>query len=138
MIERESGRFISGRSASPATQILKGERKSPSTEFKPGQRMSVATEFIPGQPAHNKLPIGSVRTRIETHTRSPRAWIKLADPDVWQKRAIVVWEAHHARKLPRGWVVHHRDRDSMNDEPANLQAMTKQEHINEHRNELKP
>lgn len=137
MIERDSGRFVPGRSYSPETQFRKGERVSQRTEFKPGERRSIATEFVPGAPARNKLPVGALRIRVETHTRSRRAWVKVAEPNVWQKRATIAWETHHARKLPKGHVVHHRDRDSMNDRPANLQSMTKQEHINEHRDELK-
>lgn len=117
---RESGRFVPGHHYSPATQIRRGERLSPSTEFRPGQD------------APNRLPVGSVSVRIETHTQLPRAWIKTAEPNVWRKRSIVVWESLHGR-LPRGCVVHHRDRDSLNDSSRNLQGLTRAEHIEEHR-----
>lgn len=38
--------------------------------------------------------------------------------------------------MARGLVIHHRDRDSLNDAPANLQALTRKEHAAEHRSEL--
>lgn len=125
MIEgrRPNGRFAEGVSYSPATQFKPGARRSPGTEFKSGQR------------AHNHLPLGSVRIRIETHTGLPRAWVKVAEPNVWQKRAVLVWERLHGR-LPCGHVVHHRDRDSLNDAPPNLVGLTRREHADEHREEL--
>jgi hypothetical protein len=120
---RANGRFVAGHSGSPTTQIAKGEHRSPATEFKPGQA------------AHNRLPIGSVRVRRETHTGLLRAWVKVAEPNVWKKRAVVVWEAANG-PLPRGHVVHHDDRDSLNDDLANLVAMTREAHVAEHRTEI--
>jgi len=120
---RVEGRFLPGHSYSPATQFRKGVSASP------------ATQFSAGQDAHNHLPVGTVRVRRETHTGLDRAWVKTAEPNVWRKRAVVVWEAAHG-PVPRGSVVHHRDRDSLNDDLPNLQAMTRREHADEHRNEL--
>ena len=130
-----SGRFAPGHRHSPRTEVKPGERLSPATEFKPGERPSVATEFKPGNPAHNKLPVGSVRVRKETHTGLLRAWVKTAEPNVWRKRAVIVWEAIHGH-LPNGSVVHHVDRDSLNDDPGNLQGLTRKEHTAEHRTEI--
>lgn len=129
------GRFMLGMRYSEATMYRPGERVSIATEIKPGDHLSAATEFKAGQPAHNKVPVGTVRVRRETHTGLDRAWIKTAEPNVWRKRAVVVWESANG-KVPRGSVVHHRDRDSLNDEPWNLQALTRKEHADEHRGEL--
>jgi len=131
----EVGRFIVGRSYSPATQFKAGEHAAPATEIQPGQRLSPATEFKPGMDAHNRLPVGSVSVRRETHTGLDRAWVKTAEPNVWRKRAVLVWEAEHG-PVARGLVIHHRDRDSLNDAPTNLQALTRKEHTDEHRGEL--
>lgn len=120
---RDTGRFIAGTHYSPATQ------------FKAGQRPSPATEFQPGQEAHNRLPIGTVRVRRETNTGLLRAWIKVAEPNAWQKRAVLVWEKANG-PLKRGLVVHHRDHDSLNDEISNLAALTRKQHAQEHRNDL--
>jgi hypothetical protein len=135
MPDRHLGRFVAGHSYSPQTQFKRGMRVAPATEFKPGEHRSAATEFKPGQDAHNRLPVGSVRVRRETHTGLDRAWVKTAEPNEWRKRAVVVWEAIHG-PVPRGSVAHHRDRNSLNDEPANLQAMTRKEHADERRGEL--
>ena len=131
---RESGRFVRGHSYSVPTQFKPGERVSVATEIKPGQRLSIATEIKPGTPAHNHLPVGSERVRREERGKL-RAWVKVAEPSRWRLRAVVVWEKTHG-PLPAGKVVHHRDRNSLNDNPSNLQALTRAEHTAEHRREL--
>jgi hypothetical protein len=82
---------------------------------------------------HNLLPVGTVRIRTR-HKRDGerRAWVKVAEPNVWKLRAQVVWEAVNG-PLPRGQVVHHRDEDKLNDVIDNLVALTKGAHLNEHR-----
>jgi hypothetical protein len=124
-MERSDGRF------------LPGHRYSEATQFKPGEHRSAATEFKAGQAAHNKLPVGSVTVRVETNTGAPRAWVKVAEPRLWRKRAVVVWERENGRALARGMVVHHRDRDSLNDAPENLVALTRRQHAAEHEADLK-
>lgn len=105
----------------PWNKGIKGLRFSPNTEFKPGPRPD------------KRDPIGTVR--IRTHRKVKRAWIKVADPDVWRLRAVVVWELVNG-PLPKGLLVHHKDRDSLNDGIENLQSMTRAEHVNEHRGDL--
>lgn len=39
-------------------------------------------------------------------------------------------------RVAHGLVIHNGDRDSLNDAPANLQALTRKEHADEHRGEL--
>lgn len=130
-----SGRFRPGERPSPATEIKPGERRSPATEFRAGQRHGAATEFKKGQLAPNKLPIGSETIRTVKRTGKQRAWVKVAEPNVWKKRAIVVWEAHSG-PLPKGMLIHHRDGNSINDAPENLVALTRTEHVAEHQLEL--
>jgi hypothetical protein len=122
-LPRKSGRFIQGYSYSPHTL------------FKPGERRGVSTEFKPGQPAPNKMPIGSVKIRRETHTGLLRVWVKIEEPNIWKKRAVLVWESIHG-SLPKGWVVHHDNRDSLNDSLENLIGMSRRDHAAEHREEL--
>lgn len=109
-LSRQSGRFVAG------------ERPSPGTEFKPGQ------------PAPNKLPVGSVTVRTFRGVR--RAWVKVAEPNVWRERAKVVWESRHG-PIPRGMVIHHRDRDTLNDAPSNLACLTRRQHAEEHADEVR-
>jgi len=131
---RESGRFVPGHSYSPSTQFRPGQQASPETQVQPGQRLSPRTEFKPGRPAHNKLPVGSVTIRNRSGVR--RAFVKVGEPNKWRERAKVVWEGHHGRRLPRGLVIHHIDRDPLNDDPSNLVALTRRQHALEHLDEV--
>lgn len=113
--------------------------------FKPGQRSwntglkgfnpSPATNFKKGMRPINKVTVGTVRIRKDKQGK-PRAFVKVAEPNKWEYRAVKVWEEHHGCEVPPGMVVHHRDRNSLNDHPDNLEAMTRADHINEHRNDL--
>lgn len=78
-------------------------------------------------------PIGTVTIRTR-HKRGgvKRAWVKIAQPNVWKLRAQDVWEAFHG-PLPAGMGVHHKDEDTLNDAIGNLEAVTKAAHLAEHR-----
>jgi hypothetical protein len=99
-----------------------------------GMRLSPDSEFRAGHRPSNKLSVGDVTIRTDKAGK-PRAWVKVAEPNSWRPRAIVIWESTHG-PLPRGKVVHHRDRDSTNDVPENLVALTPSEHATEHRDDL--
>jgi len=107
----------------PWNADMKGIHLSPESEFKPGRQVI-------------RLPIGTVRTRQRKRDNRPRAYIKVAEPNSWRLRAQMVWEAHHG-PMKRGMVIHHHDRDTLNDDIANLRCMTKAEHITEHQQELR-
>ena len=101
----------------------KGIRNSPATEFKPGQ--------IPG----NKTPVGTVRVSHKKTNGELRARVKIGEPSVWRDQALVVWENLHG-PIPKGMIVHHHDRDSLNNEIGNLRLMTRAKHMREHMDEL--
>lgn len=105
----------------PFVRVPKGVRVSPKTEFKPGQR-----------PA-NYLSVGSVTIRIDKNGKQ-RAYIKVSDPNVWKLRAVVIYESIHGPLL-KNYLVHHCDRDTLNDAPDNLEAMTRSKHLKEHRDD---
>lgn len=107
----------------PWNYDLKGIHLSPHSEFKKGRR------------GENWMPVGSVTIRTDKHGND-RAWVKIAEPNKWRERAIVNWELFHGKPLPAGKVVHHKDRDTLNDSASNLQALTRAEHITVHREEL--
>jgi hypothetical protein len=132
--DRESGRFVPGASYSPATQYKPGEHPSKATEIKPGQRIGVGTEFKLGQAAHNRLPVGTITIRRARNGKQ-RAFVKIAEPNKWCYHAVFVWESLHG-PVSRGSVVHHKDRNSLNDEPGNLVALTRKEHVAEHQLEI--
>lgn len=99
-----------------------------------GRHFSPRTEFRKGMQSNRKLPVGSERMR-KCKGGNIRAYVKIAEPNRWKLRAVIVWESIHG-PLPRGHLVHHRDRDSTNDEPSNLEAMTRGEHLVEHRKDF--
>jgi hypothetical protein len=78
-------------------------------------------------------PVGTVSIRTR-HKRGgvKRAWVKVAEPNVWKLRAVVVWEAKNG-PLPKGQGVHHEDENTLNDDIDNLQAVTKGQHLAIHR-----
>lgn len=118
-----SGRFSKG--AAPWNKNMKGIHLSPHSEWKKGCE------------SDKKLPVGSETIRYRAREGKARAFVKVAEPAVWKERAIVVWEKHHGRKVPSGFVVHHKDRNPLNDDPSNLEALSRADHIAEHRKELR-
>lgn len=98
-----------------------------------GMHLSPGSEFRKGHKPANKMCIGAVTIRPDKEGHD-RAWVKVSEPNGWRPRAIVVWEAIHG-PLPPGHIVHHRDRDSLNDQIDNLAGMTRGQHANEHREE---
>lgn len=119
----KAGRRVSCGCANEQTKIAKG------------QRLSKATEFKPGVVANNHLPVGSERLRTGAQG-VVRAWVKIAEPKVWRQRAVVVWESVNG-PLPKGKLIHHKDRNPLNDSIDNLQCMTRKEHVDEHRLEYR-
>lgn len=115
------GSFFGGHS--PWNKNLKGIHLSPASEFKQGQK------------GRNWVPTSS--SVIRKHKGDGfRVWVKVAEPNDWQTRAIVVWEMKNG-PVPKGKIIHHIDRNSLNDRPSNLQALTRAEHLTEHRSEFK-
>ena len=41
---------------------------------------------------------------------------------------VEVWERHHGQPVPEGYQIHHIDGDKLNNDPANLIAVTPTEH----------
>jgi hypothetical protein len=102
-----------------------------------GLHLSPASEFRPGQAASNHLPVGTIKVRHRSRNAEFRSWVKVADPNQWQLRAVAVWEAENG-PLPPGKIVHHVDRDTLNDAIGNLVALTRGEHLATHRAEFRP
>jgi hypothetical protein len=89
-----------------------------------------------GDAPANKMPVGSVRIRTR-HKRAGevRAFVKVAEPNVWRERAKVVWEAANG-PIPPGMVIHHISRDKLDDSLENLEMTTRADHLVEHRLEF--
>lgn len=117
----------------PANSFLSGHE--PWNKGLQGIHLSPATEFKPGNDGTRTLPVGAVTIRDDKQGK-PRAWVKVSEPNQWIPRARFVWIAA-GRLIPRGSVIHHSDRDTLNDEIENLELLTRAQHADEHREELK-
>lgn len=121
-IVKNAGQFTKGNE--PWNKGLKGIHLSPETQWKKGCE------------SNRKLPLGSVTIRHRKREAHPRAWVKVAEPNVWRERAKVEWERAYG-PVPKGMVIHHKDRNPLNDSLENLQAMTRAEHAREHEHDLR-
>jgi predicted Zn-ribbon and HTH transcriptional regulator len=102
--------------------------------LKKGVRLSPLTEFKKGHIPANKMSVGSVTVRTQKNDGT-RAWIKIAEPNKWVLRAVHVW-LQSGQTIPKGYVVHHKDHNKLNDDISNLALITRAEHANHHRKEL--
>jgi hypothetical protein len=121
--EVAAARFCSyrcGGKARPIPPAPKGAHRSPGTEFVAGER--------PG----NWRPVGTVTVR--RRRGEDRAWVKVAEPKTWRPRAIATWEAAHG-SVPAGMVVHHINRDPLDDRLENLELLSRAAHVREHRHD---
>ena len=117
--------------------------KSRATCFKPGMipwnrgkkgyMGANATSFVKGQEPPNKMPVGTMLTRFDKMGHE-RQWIKVSEPDKWMQNSRYIYEKY-CGELKKGMVIHHIDRNTMNDDPQNLLQLTKAEHLEEHRHE---
>lgn len=104
--------------------------------FTLGEHRGLATEFKKGMIPKNKLPVGSVT--IRTHSRDkPRAWIKVAEPNVWILRAQYIWLTNGG-VIPGGFVIHHQNQDPMDDAMGNLKLVSRGAHLVAHRAQIEP
>jgi hypothetical protein len=88
-----------------------------------GVRRSPATEFKPGGINRRRLSIGTERRR------KGYVQVKVAEPNVWRQRGQLAWEHAHDRHLPEGWVIRRLDGRQSNDDPTNLEAVPRSEHL---------
>lgn len=119
------GKFKKGHKA--WNESMKGIHLSPGSEFKKGNK-----------PASWR-PVGTVVIREGSRRGrgrrdGPRAYVKIAEPNIWKARAVIEWERANG-PLPPGVLVHHKDRNTLNDTPGNLVVLTRAKHIEEHRKE---
>lgn len=89
-----------------------------------GQHRSRQTEFKPGSRPQNWVPVGSEAIR-----KGNLCWIKVCEPNVWRARSHLVWEKSHRRSVPPGWIVRHRNGNSLDDRAINLEAMTRSRNL---------
>ena len=100
-----------------------------------GQRRSRGTEFSKGQVGHNKLDIGVITARYSKRSKCSRRWIKIKEPNEWILYCRYLWEKAYG-EIPSGLIVHHVDRNTMNDKLSNLSLLSRAQHLADHRSEF--
>jgi len=45
---------------------------------------------------------------------------------------VAIWEFHNRKKVPKGYVVHHKDGNTFNNDFSNLECLSSGKHLSEH------
>lgn len=75
----------------------------------------VDTQFKKGHKPHNYKPVGSERVNGDDYVD-----VKIADPNKWKGKHLIIWEEHHGEPVPKGHAVIFGDGNRRNFEPSNL------------------
>jgi len=104
----------------------------PWNKDKKGIHLSLNSEFKKGQTGIHWVPIGTISIRIENRTKKSRQWIKVAEPNIWVEYAKFIWIKYNGN-IPKGYLIHHIDYNSLNDSIDNLAMLTRKAHFEIHK-----
>lgn len=93
--------------------------------------------FKKGRESEDRRRIGTMVIR-KGKSGNERVWVKVADNRNsydWELRAVVRWRKVHG-PIPEGMIIHHKDRNTLNDDITNLELLTRAEHMLEHKVEV--
>jgi hypothetical protein len=88
------------------------------------------TQFKKGNKPHNYMSVGSERVNGESYLE-----IKIADPNKWKSKHILVWEEHNG-PVPKGYAVIFGDGNKRNFDPNNLILVSRKQLLTMNRNKL--
>jgi len=86
--------------------------------------------FKKGDIPKNYLPVGTEIKKSDGYI-----WIKIADPNRWRQKQLLIWEEHNG-PVPAGSIIIFLDQDRSNCDIDNLALITKQEHVRMNQNHL--
>lgn len=96
-----------------------------------GIHLSRATEFKKGNRPPQYRPIGTLLIRHDKSGNDYR-FIKIRDDGPVHRRCVPyawhVWEQAHS-PIPQGWLIRHKDGDTLNDELSNLMLIDRAKHL---------
>lgn len=81
----------------------------------------IQTQFKKGHTPHNHMPVGSERVNADDYVD-----IKIADPNKWRPKHILVWEQHNGQ-VPKGHAVIFGDGNRRNFDLNNLILVSRQQ-----------
>lgn len=99
-----------------------------------GIHNSLLTEFKKGCKSLNKKEVGTIT--IRTHRKEKRQWIKVSEPNTWEVYAVYLWKKYNNKEIPKGYIIHHKNKNKLDDRIENLELLSRKEHINIHRKDL--
>jgi ribonucleotide reductase alpha subunit len=70
-------------------------------------------------------PIVSNKTK---HHKKDYRWINGSGGGKGKSEHVLIYEFYHNLKIPKGYVIHHKDYDTLNNSISNLQMMSKKDH----------
>jgi len=79
------------------------------------------TQFKEGNRPHNYMPVGSERVNGDGYVD-----IKIADPNKWRAKHLIVWETAHG-PVPKGYVILFGDQNRRNFDLDNLLLVSKRQ-----------
>ena len=79
-----------------------------------------STSFRNGDRPHNTLPIGAERVR------EGYGWVKVAEPNQWRQKHILIWEAAYG-EIPKGHAIVFADQNRLNFDLDNLVLVSREE-----------
>ena len=136
-MKRDNGYLIGNQHAANTgpnkTSFKKGQ--PPWNKGKKGIHLSPKTEFKKGRKSINWAEVGTKTIRTEKGGKK-RRWIKVDEPNVWIEYAKWVWMQQNGA-IPHGLLIHHIDKNTLNDKEDNLSLVNRATHMNLHRNELR-
>ncbi len=102
----------------------------PWSKDKEGIHLSPGSEFKKGNQTNNRLPVGTAIKR-KCKGNVTRIFIKIAEPSKWIGYASFVWIQKNG-EIQKGYFLHHKDGNPLNDSIKNLQLVTRKEHCKIH------
>lgn len=92
-------------------------KKFPNTPYNSGMLKK-------GHTPHNYMPVGSERINGDGYVD-----IKIANPNKWKQKHIILWEKAHKCKKPASYVIIFADRNRLNFDIDNLLLVSKREFL---------
>ena len=111
------------------TTFAKGH--TPWNKNKKGIHLSRKRENKKRSKPVNWKPVGTITQRKDKN-KTTRKWIKIKEPNIWMELYRYNWKKA-GRKFKKNYVIHHIDKNSLNDKLENLILLSRAEHINIHR-----
>lgn len=114
-----TGYFVKGQAAHN-----KGKKMSPAT-----YERCKGTMFKKGNVPGNHTPVGTERLRRRyKRDNNDYIWVKVAEPNEWRMKHVVVWEEHNG-PLPKDHIVIFLDGDHQNCSIDNLTIIDRATHV---------